>query len=619
MKERQAMPFGYAGNILQVDLTRGTIRREPVDDAVYRRYLGGSGLAAYLLSARREVPGPLDPDSLLVFAPGLMTGSLVPGMTRVSVSARSPLTGIWGEATAGGSFGAELRFCDLDAIVVTGQAAVPAYVWVTDEGAELRSAEPLWGLDTFEVTEAVQRATHRQAKVASIGPAGERLSRIASVQFEGIAARSAGRTGLGAVMGAKRLKAVAVKGRRGIKAYDGRGLLAWSGRADREFPPQFGLFRKYGTSGSIELNEERGSIGIRNFDGGSFAEGARRLSGRHIDRRYAGVQSSCSGCPIHCWIVFDSEKAAGYRKRALGRGPEYETLGAFGSMLLNDHLDSVMEANALANRYGMDTISLGNTIAFATEAAERGLLSARDLDGVELRWGNPAALLTLVRRIALRQGIGDLLAEGSREAARRIGGLAPSLTVEVKGLELPMHDVRAFWSSGLNYACGSRGACHLDALAFAIESGAPLREFGYNQRLSPFTSEGKALLVQRTHDLMAIYNGLGMCKFYLRTGSGPTWFAEGLNYSTGWGMTWEELMTAGERIFQAKRLFSVRCGTGVADDVLSERLHHPSPHPKHQALPKAEFLKMRDEYYRIRGWDSQGRPTPERLASLGIG
>ena len=612
------MGFGYAGKILHVDLTRGTVRRDPVDDAVYRRYLGGSGLAAHFMAGLREIPGPLEPENLLVFSPGLMTGTLVPGMTRVSVSARSPLTSIWGEATAGGSFGAELRFCEIDAILVTGQAAAPVYLWVTDEGAEIRSAESLWGLDTFEVTEAVQRVTHRQAKVASIGQAGERLSRIASVQFEGIAARSAGRTGLGAVMGTKRLKAVAVKGSRGLKAYDGRGLLAWSQRGDREFPPQFGLFSRFGTSGSIEVNEERGSIGIRNFDGGSFAEGAKRLSGRNIAKEYGGVQSSCSGCPIHCWVVFDSEKAAGYRKRALGRGPEYETIGAFGSMLLNENLESVMQANELANRYGMDTISLGNTVAFATEAAERGLLSAKDLEGVDLRWGNHEALLAMIRKIAFREGIGDLLANGSREAARHIGGAAPSLTVEVKGLELPMHDVRAFWSSGLNYACGSRGACHLDSLAFAIESGAPFREFGYNKKLSPFSSEGKPLLVQRTHDLMALYNALGMCKFYVRTGSGPTWFAEGLNYATGWAMSWEELMTVGDRIFTTKRLFSTRCGVTVKDDVLSERLHNPSPHPKHQALPKAEFAKMRDEYYRIRGWDAEGRPTPEKLASLGI-
>ncbi len=544
----------------------------------------------------------------MIFAPGLLTGTLVPGATRTSVVVKSPLTGIFGEASVGGTWGAECRFSALDAIVVTGASAEPAYLWIRDDTAEIRPARHLWGKDTFEADAAIKAETDPEAKVGCIGPAGEVLSRLAAIVFEGELARVAGRTGLGAVMGSKRLKGVAVKGSRGLRIAEPKKLLEWSAQAHKDLEVKFGLFARYGTTASLETHEERGAVGIKNFSSGDFSAQAPRISGKALHQHYPHKQSSCNACPVHCWVVLGRENGSG----TYGRGPEYETLGSFGSMLMIDNLESVVRANELANRLGLDTIPLGNTIAFAIEAFERGLIDHTQTGGLILRWGDPQTLLTLVEMVGRREGIGDLLADGSRAAARRLEKGAAVLTVEVKGLERLMHDPRAFWSSALNYACGSRGTCHLDAIAFAVESGVRIPEFGYNSMLSPYSAEGKALLVHRMHNLMALYNATVMCKFYLRAVGGPVWLARMIDMVTGWGLSWEELMVIGDRIFTLKRLFNVKAGVTKADDTLPERIATVDRNERHRAVPREAFERMRDEYYHLRQWDEQGRPTRAR-------
>ena len=613
------MASGYTGKVLFVDLTTKAIAIRRIAEDVHLRYLGGSGLGVKLLTDLADPTiHPLDQRNPLIFVPGLLTGTLVPGATRASVVAKSPLTGIFGEASVGGTWGAEYRFTGFDALVVTGAAPEPVYLWIHDDAAEIRPARHLWGKDTFETNAAVLAETDPQAKVGCIGPAGETLSFIAAIMFEGELARAAGRTGLGAVMGSKRLKAVAAKGSRGLRIAEPKQLLDWGAPVHREILAKFGIFATYGTSASVEMHEERGALGIKNFSSGDFKTQAPRISGKAIQQHYAHKQSSCSGCPVHCWVVLAPRASHPTRRTAFGRGPEYETLGSFGAMLMNDDLGSVVRANELANRLGLDTISLGNTIAFAIDAFERGLIDLGQTGGHSLRWGDPNTLLTLVEMIGRREGIGHMLADGSRAAARRIGKGAEALTVEVKGLELPMHDPRAFWSSALNYACGSRGACHLDAIAFAVESGVSIPEFGYNSKLSPFSTEGKAMLVKRMHDLMALYNATGMCKFYLRAVGGPVWLARTINMATGWDLSWEELMRIGERIFTLKRLFNVRAGVTKADDTLPERIATLDRNDGHRAVPRQAFEQMRDDYYRLRGWDEQGQPTRARLEALGL-
>jgi aldehyde:ferredoxin oxidoreductase len=422
---------------------------------------------------------------------------------------------------------------------------------------------------------------------------------------------------MGAVMGSKNLKAVVVRGTRGVPVYNPAGLMGWALAKTNEVPAQFGMFTVYGTSGGIEVHEERGGLPIKNFQAGHWREGAAAISGKTIHEKYRVKSSSCSGCPIHCWQHVTIVNGNGVREN-VGHNPEYETLGAFGAMMLNDDLPSVIRANELCNRYGLDTISTGNSIAFAIEAFERGLISARDTGGVKLTWGDGEAILAMVEQVAFRKHLGNLLADGSLAAARKIGGDAEKLTVTVKGLEFPMHDPRAFWSMGVNYAAGARGACHLEGLPFIVETGVPMPEFGYNARLHPRIPDGKALLAARMHNLMAVYNGLGMCKFYARAFS-PTPLTEALNTLTGWKWTWEDLMRAGDRIFTLKRLYNTRLGVSREDDQLPHRILTLQKRGEELPnIPPEAFRKMMDEYYEIRGWTPDGRVRPETLSALDL-
>jgi len=609
---------GYTGRILLVDLTTRKVETRPLPDELYKKYLMGSGLGARLLMDLGDPSvDPFHPGNPLVIVPGFFTGTTIPGGTRTSFVSRSPLTGIWGEATVGGTWGAEFRCTGYDGLVVQGAASNPVYLWINDDDVQIRPAERLWGKDTYDATDLLLEETDPKAKVAAIGQAGENLVRIAAVMVEGRHARAAGRTGMGAVMGAKKLKAIVVRGTHGVPAYNPSGLMGWALKKTNEMPAKFGMFTVYGTSGSIETHEERGGLPIKNFQAGHWREGAARISGKTIHEQYSVKSSSCSGCPIHCWQHVTVEGKNGVREN-VGHNPEYETLGAFGAMTLNDDLPSIIRANELCNRYGLDTISTGNGIAFAIEAFEAGLISERDTGGVKLAWGDSEAILAMVEQVAFRKHLGDLLADGSLAAARKIGGEAEKLTVTVKGLEFPMHDPRAFWSMGINYATGARGACHLEGLPFIVETGVPMPEFGYNAKLNPRVTEGKALLAARMHNLMAVYNGLGMCKFYARAFS-PTPLTEALNNLTGWKWTWEDLMEAGDRIFTLKRMYNTRLGVTREDDQLPHRILTLQKRGEELPnIPPEAFRKMMDEYYDIRGWTSDGLPTGETLSSLGL-
>jgi aldehyde:ferredoxin oxidoreductase len=609
---------GYTGRILLIDLTTRKVETRTLPDGLYRKYLMGSGLGARLLmDLGNPIADPFHPANPLIIVPGLFTGTTIPGGTRTSFVSRSPLTGIWGEATVGGTWGAEFRCAGYDGLVIQGAASSPVYLWISDESVEIRPAGNLWGRDTYDACDLLLAETDAKAKVASIGQAGENLVRIAAVMVEGRHARAAGRTGLGAVMGAKKLKAIVVRGTRGVPAYNPAGLMGWALQKTNEVPPQFGMFTVYGTSGGIEVHEERGGLPIKNFQGGHWREGAAKISGKTIHEQYAVKSSSCSGCPIHCWQHVTIQNGDGIREN-VGHNPEYETLGAFGAMVMNDDLPSVIRANELCNRYGLDTISTGNSIAFAIEAFEKGLISEQDAGGVKLAWGDTESILAMVEQVAFRKHLGDLLADGSLAAARKIGGEAEKLTVTVKGLEFPMHDPRAFWSMGVNYATGARGACHLEGLPFIVETGVPMPEFGYNAKLNPRITEGKALLAARMHNLMAVYNGLGMCKFYARAFS-PTPLTEALNNLTGWQWTWEDLMRAGDRIFTLKRLYNTRLGVTREDDQLPHRiLTLEKRGAEIPNIPPEAFRKMLDEYYEIRGWTADGLPTVETLSALDL-
>jgi len=602
---------GYLGKLLWVDLTSGKVSTTVLDEATAQAYLAGSGLGAKLIHERlKTINEPLAPANPLCFMPGLLCGTLVPGANRTTVCALSPATNAWGEARAGGAWAPMLKYAGYDGVIFTGKAKKPVYVWIENDQVEIRPAEKLWGKGFFETDERLLQETHPDAIVAGIGQAGEKLSRMACVMFEGKYARSAGRTGMGAVMGSKHLKAVVVRGTGGVPVADPMGLMkraaAYGGKEKRLFKRNFEL----GTAGGVMGVEAVGDMPIHNFMGGRWTEKAERVSGQTMFKKYGRHERSCVSCPSNCTLIVDIPGSQ------VGHAPEYETIGAFGSMCENDSIEIIGKCNEVCNDYGLDTISAGNTIAFAMEAFEKGLLSEADLGGIRLTWGNGEAMIALLHKMGRREGIGDILADGTRPAAERLGKDFGDMVVEVKGVEVPMHDPRAYWSNAVNYAVANRGACHMEGVTFTVESGLPFPDLGYTTPMDPYITDGKAQLAVKMHDLMILYDGLGICKFYIVVSYGPTIMAEWLNYCTGWKVKPEGLMRTGERIFNVKRLINVARGLGRKDDSLPKRLLTVAQRDDIGPVDPQGMERMLTEYYRIRGWDETGVPTPERLKAL---
>jgi aldehyde:ferredoxin oxidoreductase len=356
--------------------------------------------------------------------------------------------------------------------------------------------------------------------------------------------------------------------------------------------------------------EAVGDMPIHNFMGGRWTQKAERISGQTMFKKYGRHERSCLSCPSNCTLVVDIPGTH------IGHAPEYETIGAFGSMCENDSLEVIARCNELCNDYGLDTISAGNTIAFAMEAVEKGLLTEADLDGIRLGWGNGEAMIALPHKMGRREGIGDILADGTKAAAERLGRGFGDMVVEVKGVEIPMHDPRAYWSNAVNYAVANRGACHMEGVTFTVESGLPFPDLGYTTPMDPYITDGKAQLAVKMHDLMVLYDGLGICKFYIVVSYGPTILAEWLNYCTGWSVTPDELMRTAERTFTLKRMINVARGLRRKDDYLPKRLLTVPQRDDIGPVDPQGMERMLTEYYRLRGWDEKGAPTKERLKAL---
>jgi aldehyde:ferredoxin oxidoreductase len=605
------MPKGYLGKLLWVNLSSGKISVATLDEATAQSYLAGSGLGAKLIHDRlKSIKGPLDPSNPLCLMPGLLCGTVVPGANRTMVCALSPATNAWGEARAGGAWAPMLKYAGYDGVIFTGKAKKPVYVWIEDAQVEIRPAEKLWGKGFFETDERLLQATHKDAIVAGIGPAGEKLSRMACVMFEGQYARAAGRTGMGAVMGSKNLKAVVVRGTGGVPVADPVGLMkrsaAYGGKEKQRFKRNFEL----GTAGGVMGVEAVGDMPIHNFMGGRWTQKAERISGQTMFKKYGRHERSCLACPSNCTLVVDIPDTR------VGHAPEYETIGAFGSMCENDSIEVIAKCNELCNDYGLDTISAGNTIAFAMEAFEKGLLTEADLGGIRLTWGSGEAMIALLHKMGRREGIGDVLADGTKVAAKRLGKDFGDMVVEVKGVEIPMHDPRAYWSNAVNYAVANRGACHMEGVTFTVESGLPFPDLGYTTPMDPYITDGKAQLAVKMHDLMVLYDGLGICKFYIVVSYGPTIMAEWLNYCTGWKVTPDELMRTAERAFTLKRMINVARGLSRKDDTLPKRLLAVPQRDDIGPVDPQGMERMLTEYYHLRGWDAKGAPTKERLKAL---
>ncbi len=614
------MPDVYAGKLLRLDLSSGTQRIEPVDDADARKYLLGSGLAAKIYYEEMDPDlHPLNPSSPLLAFTGLLTGTFSPTGCRSTWCGRSPLTGIWDEANMGGHWGAELRFAGFDGVIVTGRAPEPVYLWIHDGQAEVRPAGHLWGLDHFETFDQLRAETDPKAQLACIGPAGENLVRFANVMQGGQGhARTAGRGGMGALLGSKNLKAIVVRGTGKPTYPDQPAFRAFVREINQHIKTNSVGMSQLGTAGGVPATELTGDLPLKNWTLGNWKDEAARISGQRIAETIFDRHTHCYACPIGCGksVKIEEGPYAGVR----GHGPEYETLAGFGGNCQCDDLSAISWMNDLCNRYGMDTITTSAVIAFAMEAYEKGLLTDEDTGGIDLVWGDAEAMIATIHAIARREGLGKLLSKGVRATARELGPGAQAFAIHVKGMELPYHDPRAFVDMAANYATAVRGACHLESLSYWLGYGVRFDVYGWYspEDYDPHDSAGKGAVAADFQNYMAVYNPLGICKFIAKGKVEPRHIADLVNAAAGWEWTADDLLQTGERLFNLKRLINLRLGITAADDTLPQRLL-TEPRPSGGAkgvLPDLDA--MLSEHYRVRGWTPEGVPTPERLQSLGL-
>jgi aldehyde:ferredoxin oxidoreductase len=619
--------YGWTGTILEIDLTHERIHKKPLSENLAYSYLGQSGINARLLYDRVSPnTAPYSPEAPLIFGIGPLGGTMAPCSGRFTVTFKSPLTGIFGDSNCGGHWGSELKMAGYDHIVITGKAENPVYIWIDNDRVEIRDARPFWGKTTWETDELIRQDLGEEtAQLVCIGPAGENLVRYAAIICN--LARAAARCGPGAVMGSKNLKAIAVRGDRGIWVSDRSAFQDAVQEALDSIlrDPLYESAKTYGTLAITGMAQGLGFLPTRNFQESTFS-GAEKLGGEVFIKQYGTKHKGCYNCPVSCSRFY--KVSAGPYAATLGEGPEYESVSALGAKCGNDNFDAVLHANTLCNQLGLDTISTGNTIAWAMECCEKGIISPQQMDGLDLRFGDDGAMIRLIKKIANREGIGKLLAEGTFRAARQLGG--SEYVIQSKGLDYPAVDIRGTKGMALSFAVSPRGGDHL--------KGLPLYEVApdlYAQDIRQETGiqvtsqywlqyDTKPRLMRWHEDWHCIVDSLGICKLEgialkpLR----PRHFHRMLGAATGWKVSIEELERIGERIWNLERLFNVREGKGRQDDLPPRRLlEEPiSTGPaKGERLDKESFEQMLTEYYLLRGWDPQtGIPTPEKLRELGL-
>jgi len=610
------MAKGYVGRHLRVDLSDGRCSDFTIEEGLLRTFIGGSALGATLFLDRYPLDAdPLSPESPLMVMTGPMVGSGFPGTSRFAVCAKSPLTGIWGESACGGTFGPELKKAGYDGIIITGRAVGPVVLVIVEGEARLSDASDLWGKDVYESTDLL-KAGEPGVKVLAIGPAGENLVRFAAIGND--KGHFVGRTGLGAVMGAKRLKAICVRGSGKLEKADETRFREIHKAAVLEIKESAvaGSLHAMGSDANMDIGMINGDVPVKNWSVGEDFALSGALSGPTLSETYLTRSHACSHCPVACKRVV--RVADGPYQTEEGPGPEYETCATFGTMIMNGDLAGVIKANELCNRYGMDTISCGSVIAWSMELFEKGTLTTKDTDGIELTWGNMEAVLTLLPRIALREGFGGLLAEGSLAAARKIGGNAVDAVVHVKGLDLPMHDPRGFHGMGLAYMMSNRGACHLQHAVLTTEQGMASwpQLFPMKDDYRGTTSEGKAELVFHSENYGILGNSLSICH-YLTDCLKPETIRDAFNAITGFDYSFADLMACGARDWTLKRGINNLLGVTAKDDILPKRIMTPLAEGAGAgSVPDVEKLKR--EYYALRGLDERGVPREDRLRELGL-
>lgn len=602
----------YAGKIAWIDLSNNAIRIEALDEPIARKYLGGKGLGAYLLY--KYLPAktdPLDPENLLIFVTGPLTGTLFPAVARSAVVTKSPLTGTFLDSYSGSYLGPHLKYAGYDAMVVSGKADRPSYVWIDEDKITIKDAEDLWGLPCPRAEQLLKEKLGKSISVAAIGPAGEKGVRFANIFSQ---SRAYGRGGSGAVMGSKNVKAVAVSGNIKLAIDDDVRFKAIVRSCRQKIAAhplvgKKGSFPRVGTMHTVDLTQETGTLPSQNWQENTSTQSD--FVGSEDFEKFIVRPRACFGCPIGCSretrVEVDGDEI-------ITEGPEYETIYAFGANCGIDDPQIIVAADQLCDEYGMDTISCGGVIGFAMECFEKELLSETDTDGLTLQFGNKHALVEMIHRIGKREGIGRLLSEGVKRAATKIKG-SEFFAIHVKGLELPGYDPRGMKGQALTYALSDRGGCHLRSNTLRTElMGLPVA-------LDRYSYENKAEMVREIQLRPVIFNSVVAC-FFSTFALTIEDYAEAISAATGWPLTPEKLLLIAERIWNLTRLFNVREGFQKADDTLPERLftQASSKGPsKGEVVDRASFEKMRETYYRIAGWDPQsGIPTEAKLRELDL-
>jgi aldehyde:ferredoxin oxidoreductase len=612
---------GYTGKILRVNLTEKTAKEEKLSEDMARDFIGGAGFGIkYLFDEVKAGADALGPDNKLIFAPGPFTGTGLPCASRMAVTGKSPLTGAVGLALSGGQFPTEMKLAGWDVVIVEGKAEKPTYVYIRDGAVKFRNAGRAWGTLTFDCQQIIKDELGDQnVRVCCIGPAGERLSKIACIINE---RRAVGRKGLGAVMGSKNLKAIAIRGTGRVpiaseeKYKSGRTAML---KAFKESPVLYPEFARLGTPMVVDLTGAMGILSAKNWSATGEFVPLEGIGVEMQETRKVGKEH-CHDCPVGCSQM--KLARTGSYAGILTEGPDFETIYSFGSGAGVGEIDPIIAADRLADELGLDSISTGVTISFAMELFERGILTPDDTDGIDLRFGNDEAMMKLIRKMAFRDGFGDILADGSREAAKKIGKGTEKYAMQIKGLELPAYDVRGAKAHGLNYATSFTGADHCRGYAFQEIFGIPVP-----WEVDRFAIEGKGKLTKWNQDVRAATTDCPtMCGFLLDTALPATATqntATLMEAVTGLAFTPEDVERVGERLNNLAKAFNVREGFTRADDKLPERLMTEplkAGASKGQMISKKDLDQMLNEYYTVRGWDVEsGVPTRAKLTELGLG
>jgi len=614
---------GYAGQILYIDLSSGNIDKKPLDMNFARENIGGLGFGTriYLdLIKDNPVFDALSDANPFVLMTGPLTGFKMDGVARWTVGTKSPLTGFWGDANVGGYFGARLKVAGYDGVVITGKAAKPSYIFINDDFVEIRDAQKYWGKDIYETTDELsadlKSESTKPGQVVCIGPAGEQLINIASIINN--KRHAAGRTGMGAVWGSKNLKAIYASGSGSLEISNLDKLKELKTELKTVYEESIFIdaMRACGTPAGIDIGIISGDIPIKNWQMTEWEDIDEIGPGAIEDKLYAG-DKTCYGCSVAC--KKDAEVKDGQFKIEKGSSPEYETVCAFGTMCMNSNIESIAKANDICNRYGIDTITCGATIAFAIDCFENGLINETDTQGIKLTWGNSEAIVAMCEKIAKKEGFGALLAEGSAKAALKIGKNASDFLTTVKGLEAPMHDSRGAHGYGLAYGVSPRGACHEASLNFNVESGAqyiPEIE-ALSKDYEEFSSDGRAQLNVACQDYGMFFSS---CAVFCNLGATPltaTHAISMVNYVTGFDYTLDEVINIGKRVWYLKRGLTNLFGARAKDDLLPKRLMTAMEvGPTEGSVPDME--KMLSEFYELRGFNKDGVPPKEVLEDVGL-